>query len=57
MREILKVRDLQFGYVSNDLVIDGLSFSLEAGEVCAFLGENGCGKTTLIDLLLGLQKF
>ena len=56
MREILKVRDLQFGYVSNDLVIDGLSFSLEAGEVCAFLGENGCGKTTLIDLLLGLQK-
>lgn len=38
MREILKVRDLQFGYVSNDLVIDGLSFSLEAGEVCAFLG-------------------
>lgn len=33
MREILKVRDLQFGYVSNDLVIDGLSFSLEAGEV------------------------
>lgn len=56
MHEVIKVQDLRFGYSLNDPVIERLSFSLRAGEICAFLGENGCGKTTLIDLLLGLQK-
>ncbi len=36
--------------------LDGLSMSVRAGEVFCFLGENGASKTTLIRLIVGLQK-
>lgn len=37
-------------------VVDGLSFSVQTGEVFGLLGHNGAGKSTTIDLLLGLKK-
>jgi len=35
-------------------VIDGLSFEVPRGQVCALLGPNGAGKTTTIHMMLGL---
>ena len=37
-------------------VIDNLSFEVKKGEVFALLGHNGAGKSTTIDLILGLKK-
>lgn len=37
-------------------VLDGISFSIEQGEVFGFLGPNGAGKTTTMRLLLGLLR-
>ena len=37
-------------------VVDDLSFSVKKGEVFALLGHNGAGKSTTIDLILGLKK-
>lgn len=37
-------------------VLDDVSFTLEAGKHYALVGENGCGKTTLVKLLLGLYQ-
>ncbi|MGN0702765.1 MAG: ABC transporter ATP-binding protein [Lentihominibacter sp.] len=37
-------------------VVDGLSFDVEKGEVFALLGHNGAGKSTTIDMILGLKK-
>jgi ABC-2 type transport system ATP-binding protein len=34
--------------------LDGITFSVPAGQVCALLGPNGAGKTTTIQTLLGL---
>lgn len=34
--------------------VDGLSFSVEAGQVCGLLGPNGAGKTTTLRMLVGL---
>ena len=36
-------------------VVDGLSFDVQNGEVFALLGHNGAGKSTTIDLILGLK--
>ena len=36
-------------------VVDGLSFDVRKGEVFALLGHNGAGKSTTIDLILGLK--
>ena len=37
-------------------VLDGISFSVEKGEVFGFLGPNGAGKTTTLRILLGLMR-
>ncbi len=39
------------------LVVDGLDFTVAAGESLALWGENGAGKTTVIRALLGLVPF
>lgn len=36
--------------------VDGVTFSVDEGEVFALLGPNGAGKTTLIEILEGLRK-
>jgi len=38
------------------VAVDGLSFSVEAGEIFGFLGPNGAGKTTTIKMLTGLAQ-
>ena len=36
--------------------IDGLSLEMPAGGITAVIGRSGCGKTTLLRLLAGLEK-
>ena len=38
------------------VLLDDLSFSVEAGELLHFKGRNGVGKTSLIEVLVGLRK-
>lgn len=44
--------DLAFAYKAHKWIIRGCSGSVERGRVVALLGPNGCGKTTLLRLLL-----
>jgi ABC-type glutathione transport system ATPase component len=65
-QSLLEVRELRKSYrrsagvFSGDgdgqrfTAVDGVSFSVEAGETFAIVGESGCGKTTLARMLLRL---
>ena len=48
--EVIKVDNLVKMYKDNTAV-DGISFSVNKGEMFAFLGENGAGKSTTINIL------
>jgi ABC-type cobalamin/Fe3+-siderophores transport system ATPase subunit len=50
---MLEVRNVNFSYRPNQVIYD-LSFSIERGEFFCVLGPNGCGKTTLLKIILGL---
>lgn len=53
---MLKVENLTFSFTDKDLYTD-ISFTLEDGQHCAFIGSNGTGKTTLIDMLMNTEEY
>nr|WP_238475790.1 ABC transporter ATP-binding protein [Clostridium manihotivorum] len=53
--KILQVTDLKKCY-KNTNAVDGISFSLNKGEIVALTGPNGAGKTTTIKCILGLLR-
>jgi ABC-2 type transport system ATP-binding protein len=55
MTDVLKVRDLTKCYSGTPpyLAVNRISFNLKKGEILGFLGPNGSGKTTTIQMLLG----
>ncbi|MCW5799422.1 MAG: ABC transporter ATP-binding protein [Nitrospira sp.] len=51
----LEARDVNFSYGTR-LVLDAVSFSVPRGRVLSLLGPNGCGKSTVIKIMLGLLR-
>ena len=52
-RSVVSLRDVDFGYVSGRPVIRTFNAELFAGHVCALIGPNASGKSTLLKLILG----
>ncbi|MCB6203117.1 ABC transporter ATP-binding protein [Extibacter muris] len=56
MSNIIRVRGLTKSY-GNHVVLKGLDFSVNEGEIFALLGVNGAGKTTALECMEGLKKY
>ena len=54
--EVLNVRGLSFAYPNCPTLIDSIDFTVRRGDKLFLVGPNGCGKSTLIKLLLGKLK-
>ena len=55
---VLEVKDLSYKYKDGDsYVLKNLNFSFEEGLVYAIKGKSGCGKTTFLSLISGLEKY
>ena len=48
----IEFRDVSFGYEANKTVLHHISYTAEPGRVMAIVGETGCGKTTMLNLLM-----
>lgn len=55
MAHIIEIKNLK-KYFGNTKAVDDISFSVEEGELFAFLGLNGAGKSTTINILVGVLK-
>lgn len=56
MSSAIQVRELKKSYGSH-IVLKGLDFQIESGEIFALLGVNGAGKTTALECIEGLRKY
>ncbi|MGH4124265.1 MAG: ABC-F family ATP-binding cassette domain-containing protein [Clostridium sp.] len=53
---MIKVDNLSYSFPQKNLY-NNISFTIEDGQHCAFIGTNGSGKSTLIDIIMDPEKY
>ncbi len=53
----VELNDVSFSYVPDRKLIEGLNLSVKPGQRIAIVGPTGCGKTTIINLLMRFYDF
>lgn len=53
---MIKVENLSYSFPQTDLY-NNVSFTLEEGQHCAFIGASGSGKSTLIDIIMDPERY
>lgn len=56
MGSSIEVRGASFSYGGSSFVFRDVDLRVEQGSVCCLMGVNGCGKSTLIDCVLGVSE-
>jgi ABC-2 type transport system ATP-binding protein len=54
---MLEIRNLVKSYGNGPRAVDGLSLTVEAGDIYGFIGHNGAGKTTTLKCVSGILPF
>lgn len=50
----LRIEDIHFAYIDGEPVLDGVSLNIHRGEKIALVGASGGGKSTMVQVILGL---
>lgn len=53
---MLQVKNISFGYTTDNPIIKSIDFEVQKGQNIALIGESGCGKSTLLKLIYGLYN-
>ena len=53
---VLEMNNIRYSYDNKQNVLNGINMALDEGKMYAILGQSGCGKTTLLSLLGGLDS-
>jgi zinc transport system ATP-binding protein len=53
---VIEARGVRFAYGRGPIVLDGIDLTVERGEFVGIAGPNGGGKTTLVRVLVGLER-
>jgi len=53
---LLDIKDVSFGYSSDNILFKDISFTLKKGETLGIIGKNGKGKSTLLNVIAGELK-
>lgn len=54
---MIEIKNVSKTYNSKKKVLKNISFKIEGGEIFAFIGHNGAGKTTMIKCIMGILDF
>jgi ATP-binding cassette subfamily B protein/ATP-binding cassette subfamily C protein len=52
----IRIENLSFEYIPGKNVLDAVSLTIHKGEKVAIVGSSGGGKSTLVDLIIGINK-
>lgn len=57
MQNVLEIKNYSKIYCDDKRAVDNLNLNVKAGEIHAFIGHNGSGKTTTIRAIVGIMDF
>ncbi|MBO4927643.1 MAG: metal ABC transporter ATP-binding protein [Clostridiales bacterium] len=55
MTKVIEVEDMSFGY-TREMILEHVNFTVEKGDFAVVIGDNGVGKSTMVKLLLGVNR-
>ena len=53
---VLEIKNLSHSYENETSILDNINLLVKSGEIISILGSSGCGKTTLLRIIAGLEK-
>jgi ATP-binding cassette, subfamily C, bacterial len=56
LKKGIRLEEISFAYPDGERLFDGFSAEIKANTITGIVGQSGRGKTTLIDLIAGLQR-